>query len=60
LQHVLDIGAQACNQVSGIGGEIDVGENMPGRAEDQDAPARLYRFLELVRNEDSSVTLGAR
>jgi hypothetical protein len=60
LQHVLDVGAQARNQVGGIGGEIDVGENMPGLAEDQDAPAQLYRLLELVRNEDSSVALGAR
>ena len=57
---MLDIGAQARDHVGGIGGEIDVGKNAPGLAEDQDATAQLYRLLKLVRDDDGGVARSAR
>src|SRR5436305_8358744 len=59
LQHLLDVQAQGGKAAWRVCGKVDVGENMPGSAENEDTAAKLDRLFELVGNDKRGVALLA-
>src|SRR5262249_26099064 len=59
LQHPLDVQPQARKPALRVCGKVDVSENVPGFAEDQDTSAKLDRLFELGGHDESGMSFLA-